>query len=113
MQLDTVLIDPSIGALGYGIEYTYSVMERIRLAALTQQDDKLQVPFICNLGREVWKAKEVRLPTDDMIGDQENRGVLMEAVTASMMLMAGGEVLVMRHPKAITLTKSLVNGLTG
>jgi CO dehydrogenase/acetyl-CoA synthase delta subunit len=113
MQLDTVLIDPSIGALGYGIEYTYSVMERIRLAALTQQDDKLQVPFICNLGREVWKAKEVRLPTDDMIGDQENRGVLMEAVTASIMLMAGGEVLVMRHPKAIALTKSLVNGLAG
>jgi CO dehydrogenase/acetyl-CoA synthase delta subunit len=113
MQLGTVLIDPSIGALGYGIEYTYSVMERIRLAALTQQDDKLQVPFICNLGREVWKAKEVRLPTDDMIGDQENRGVLMEAVTASIMLMAGGEVLVMRHPKAIALTKSLVNGLTG
>ena len=113
MQLDTVLIDPSIGALGYGIEYTYSVMERIRLAALTQQDDKLQVPFICNLGREVWKAKEVRLPTDDMIGDQENRGVLMEAVTASIMLMAGGEVLIMRHPKAITLTRSLVEGLTG
>ncbi len=113
MQLDTVLIDPSIGALGYGIEYTYSVMERIRMAALTQQDDKLQVPFICNLGREVWKAKEVRLPTDDLIGDQENRGVLMEAVTASMMLLAGGEVMIMRHPKAIALTKSLVNGLTG
>ncbi len=112
MHLDTVLIDPSIGALGYGIEYTYSVMERIRLAALTQHDDKLQVPFICNLGREVWKAKEVRLPSDDLIGDQENRGVLMEAVTASCMLMAGGEVLVMRHPKAIALTKSLISGIT-
>jgi CO dehydrogenase/acetyl-CoA synthase delta subunit len=113
IQLDTVLIDPSIGALGYGIEYSYSVMERIRLAALTQQDDKLQLPFICNLGREVWKAKEVRLPSDDLIGDQEKRGVLMEAVTASMMLMAGGEVMIMRHPKSIALTKSLVNGLTG
>jgi CO dehydrogenase/acetyl-CoA synthase delta subunit len=113
LQLDTVLIDPSIGALGYGIEYTYSVMERIRLAALTQKDEKLQVPFICNLGREVWKAKEVRLPSDDMIGDQENRGILMEAVTASCMLMAGGEVLVMRHPKSVALTKSLIKGLTG
>jgi CO dehydrogenase/acetyl-CoA synthase delta subunit len=113
MQLDTVLIDPSIGALGYGIEYTYSVMERIRLAALTQQDDKLQVPFICNLGREVWKAKETRLPSDNLIGDQENRGVLMEAVTATCMLLAGGEVLVMRHPKAITLTKSLIKGMAG
>ncbi|MGB3649132.1 MAG: hypothetical protein WA992_11455, partial [Desulfobulbales bacterium] len=87
--------------------------ERIRLAALTQQEDKLQVPFICNLGREVWKAKEAKLPSDDLIGDQENRGVLMEAVTASMMLMAGGEVMIMRHPKSIALIKSLINGLTG
>jgi CO dehydrogenase/acetyl-CoA synthase delta subunit len=113
VQLSTVLIDPSIGALGYGIEYSYSVMERIRLAALTQQDEKLQVPFICNLGREVWKAKEVRMPSNDLIGDQENRGVLMEAVTAVCMMLAGGEVLIMRHPKAIALTRSLIKGLTG
>ncbi|MBU2537209.1 MAG: acetyl-CoA decarbonylase/synthase complex subunit delta [Proteobacteria bacterium] len=111
VSLDTVLIDPSIGALGYGIEYTYSVMERIRLAALTQKDEKLQVPFICNLGREVWKAKECRLPSDEMIGDQETRGILMEAVTASCMLMAGGELMIMRHPRAVSLTKSLINGL--
>ncbi|MBU0730225.1 MAG: methylenetetrahydrofolate reductase, partial [Proteobacteria bacterium] len=109
----SVLIDPSIGALGYGIEYSYSVMERIRLAALTQKDEKLQVPFICNLGREVWKAKETRLPSDALIGDQERRGVLMEAITASCMLMSGGEVMIMRHPQAIALAKSLVNGLMG
>jgi methionine synthase / methylenetetrahydrofolate reductase(NADPH) len=113
VSLDTVLIDPSIGALGYGIEYTYSVMERIRLAALTQKDEKLQVPFICNLGREVWKAKETRLPSDALMGDQEQRGVLMEAITATCMLLAGGEVLIMRHPKAIGLTRSLINGLLG
>jgi CO dehydrogenase/acetyl-CoA synthase delta subunit len=113
VPLQSVLIDPSIGALGYGIEYTYSVMERIRIAALTQQDEKLQVPFICNLGREVWKAKETRLPSDDLLGDQERRGILMEAITASCMLLAGGEVLIMRHPQAISLTKSLINGLMG
>jgi CO dehydrogenase/acetyl-CoA synthase delta subunit len=113
VSLDTVLIDPSIGALGYGIEYSYSVMERIRLAALTQKDEKLQVPFICNLGREVWKAKECRLPSDEMLGDQETRGILMEAVTASCMLMAGGELMIMRHPRAVALTKSLINGLMG
>ncbi len=113
VSLDSVLIDPSIGALGYGIEYTYSVMERIRLAALTQKDEKLQVPFICNLGREVWKAKECRLPSDEMIGDQETRGILMEAITASCMLMAGGELMIMRHPRAVALTKSLINGLMG
>ena len=113
VSLDSVLIDPSIGALGYGIEYTYSVMERIRLAALTQKDEKLQVPFICNLGREVWKAKECRLPSDEMLGDQETRGILMEAITASCMLMAGGELMIMRHPRAVSLTKSLIAGLMG
>lgn len=111
VPLESVLIDPSVGALGYGIEYTYSVMERIRLAAMTQQDEKLQVPIICNLGREVWKSKETKLPSDDLLGDQERRGVLMEAMTASCMLTAGGEVLIMRHPQAIALTKSLINGL--
>ena len=114
VPLDTVMMDPSIGALGYGIEYTYSVMERIRIAALTQKDEKLQVPIICNLGREVWKAKEVGLPSGEMeMGDQEKRGIMMEAITASCMLMAGGEVLIMRHPKAINMTKELINGLIG
>ncbi|MCB2182979.1 MAG: acetyl-CoA decarbonylase/synthase complex subunit delta [Desulfobulbaceae bacterium] len=111
VSLDSVMMDPSIGALGYGIEYTYSVMERIRIAALTQQDEKLQVPIICNLGREVWKAKECRLPSDALIGDQERRGVMMEAITATCMLLAGGEVMIMRHPKAINLAKSLIKSL--
>ena len=113
VSLDSVMMDPSIGALGYGIEYTYSVMERVRLAALTQQDEKLQVPFICNLGREVWKAKECRLPSDELLGDQEKRGIMMEAITAACMLLCGGEVLIMRHPKAINLTKSLISSMLG
>lgn len=113
VSLNSVLMDPSVGALGYGIEYTYSVMERIRLAALTQKDEKLQVPFICNLGREVWKAKECRLPSDAILGDQEKRSVMMEAITASCMLMCGGDVLIMRHPQAVSLAKSLINGLMG
>ena len=113
VPLDTVLMDPSIGALGYGIEYTYSVMERIRIAALTQQDEKLQVPIICNLGREVWKTKEVNLPSDDQLGDQERRGIMLEALTASCMLQAGGEVLIMRHPKAVNMTKVLIDALMG
>ena len=111
LSLDQILMDPSIGAVGYGIEYSYSVMERIRLAALTQQDKKLQVPFICNLGREVWKTKECRLPSDAHMGDQERRGVLMEAITASTLLLAGGELMVMMHPKAVALTEALIRGM--
>lgn len=111
VHLDHILMDPSIGAVGYGLEYTYSVMERIRLAALNQGDDKLSCPFICNLGREVWKAKETRLPSDGMLGDQERRGVLMEAITASALLLSGGELMVMRHPKSVALTEALVEGM--
>jgi CO dehydrogenase/acetyl-CoA synthase delta subunit len=111
LNLSSIMIDPSVGALGYGIEYTYSVMERIRQAALTQQDEKLQVPIICNLGREVWKAKECRLPTDALIGDQETRSLMMEAITASCMLLAGGELMIMRHPKAVSLTRAMIEGL--
>jgi len=111
LPLDHILMDPSIGAVGYGLEYTYSVMERITLAALTQQDEKLAVPFICNLGREVWKAKECRLPSDDTLGDQERRGVMMEAITASSLLLAGGALMVMRHPKAVALTESLIKAM--
>jgi len=111
VQLGHIVMDPSIGAVGYGLEYTYSVMERIRLAALTQQDDKLACPFICNLGGEVWKSKETKLPTAGLLGDQERRGVLMEAITATTLLLAGGELMVMRHPKAISLTEALVQGL--
>ena len=57
---DRMLIDPTTGGLGYGMEYSYSVMERIRMAALAQGDEKLQLPLINNLGNEVWKCKEAK-----------------------------------------------------
>ncbi len=111
VPLDKIAMDPSVGALGYGLEYTYSVMERIRLAALYAQDEKLQVPFIINVGREVWKTKEAGLPSDDMLGDQEVRGIALEAITAIALLLAGGDFLIMRHPKAIEVTKRVIAGL--
>ncbi len=111
VPLDKIAMDPSVGALGYGLEYTYSVMERIRLAALYAQDEKLQVPFVINVGREVWKTKEAGLPSDDMLGDQEVRGIALEAITALALLLAGGDFLIMRHPKAIEVTKRVIDGL--
>jgi acetyl-CoA decarbonylase/synthase complex subunit delta len=79
-----MIIDPTTGGLGYGLEYSYSVMERIRMAALAQGDDKLQLPIINNLGNEVWKCKEAKQPVDEAptLGDPEKRGILMEAVGA-------------------------------
>jgi len=106
LPLDKIIMDPSIGALGYGIEYAYSVMERIRIAALYYNDTTLQSPFVCAVGREVWATKEAQLPTDDIFGEQETRGVLMEAITAVVLSLAGGDLLIMRHPKAIELCQS-------
>lgn len=105
-----MLIDPTTGGLGYGIEYTYSVMERERMAALTQQDDKLQLPILCNLGKEVWKSKEVKIAEaeDPKLGDAKARGVLMEAVTAALLLIAGADILVMRHPEAVKLVRQMI-----
>jgi len=113
VPLDKIIIDPTTGGLGYGLEYSFSVMERIRQAALTQNDDKLQCPFISNLADEVWKTKEAKLPTDEKMGDAKARGILMEAITATTLMNAGAEILVMRHPEAIGQVRKYVAELGG
>jgi acetyl-CoA decarbonylase/synthase complex subunit delta len=110
MDLNRVLIDPLTGGLGYGLEYTYSVMERIRLAALGG-DAMLNAPVICLVGEEVWKAKEVKVPREKepLWGDQRQRGIHWEAATATALLEAGAEVLVMRHPEALARVRGQLN----
>jgi len=111
---DLLIMDPTVSGIGYGIEYCFSVMERIRMAALTQQDEKLQFPLICNLGKEVWKIKEAKLPTeeDPKLGDAKKRGILWEAMSAMVLLVAGGDVIIMRHPEAIRLIQEMIAELT-
>jgi len=111
LSMDKIIIDPTTSGLGYGLEYTYSVMERLSMAALTQGDDKLQLPIINNLGDEVWKCKEAKQSADEapILGDPEKRGILMEAVAAVSFLLSGANVLIMRHPEAIRLTKAFLN----
>ena len=110
---ERILVDPTVASLGYGLEYAYSVMERDRMAALTQEDERLQFPILCNLGKEVWKVKEARLSEEEapLLGDAHKRGVLLEAMTALMLLLAGGDILVMRHPDAVKLVRNFVKDL--
>ncbi len=107
---DKILIDPTTGGLGYGLEYSYSVMERISMAALTQEDDKLQVPMINNIGNEIWKCKEAGQPIEEAPaqGDPERRAVLMEAVAAVCYLMAGSDVVILRHPETVRMIRSYI-----
>ncbi len=111
MPMDRVIIDPTTGGLGYGLEYSYSVMERLRMAAMAQGDDKLQFPLINNLGNEIWKCKEAKLSVEEepTLGDPERRGIMMEAVGAISYLMAGADILIMRHPEAIRMVKSYID----
>lgn len=113
LPAERILIDPSIGAVGYGIEYAYTVMERLRLAALTQNDSMTQMPMICNLGKEAWRAKEARVGTDEepAWGDHTKRGVLWEATTAIALTLSGADILVMRHPEAVRLAKTAIDEL--
>jgi acetyl-CoA decarbonylase/synthase complex subunit delta len=111
---DFLVIDPTVSSIGYGIEYCYSVMERMRMAGLTQQDDKLQSPIICNISKEVWKTKEAKISTKEepKLGDARKRGILMEAMSAMVLLLAGGDILIMRHPEAIKLVREMIAELT-
>lgn len=114
VSLDKVLVDPTTGGLGYGLEYSYSVMERLSMAAMTQGDDKLQNPMINNLGNEVWKCKEAKLTVADApeLGDPERRAILMEAVGAVSYLLAGSSILMMRHPESVKLAKAFIDLLS-
>jgi len=110
---EQIIIDPTVSGIGYGIEYAYSVMERMRMAGLTQEDEKLQFPIICNLAKEVWKTKELHLADDELnMGNAKKRGILMEAMSAMILLLAGADVIIMRHPEAIKLAREIIAELT-
>lgn len=107
---EKIIIDPLTGGLGYGYEYTYSVMERIRLQALGG-DPMMCMPFINFVGQETWKTKEVKVPQDiePAWGSQLERGVLWEAITAHGLILAGSNILVMRHPEAVKIVENTID----
>lgn len=112
-EKERIITDPMCSALGYGLEYTYSVMERIRLAALTQNDATMQQPILGDVGMYVWKVKETQADEADVPqwGGLEERGVAWEAMTATALLMSGTELLIMRHPKAVAAVEKVIEEL--
>lgn len=114
LEKEQIIIDPMCSALGYGLEYTYSVMERIRLAALIQNDPTMQCPMLADVGMYTWKIKESQAPETDapLWGNETDRGIAWEAATASALLMSGAELLIMRHPKAVSAVEKIIEELT-
>ncbi len=107
--MENLVMYPSTGALGYGIEYVYSIMERSRIAAL-QGDKAMAMPILCDLGTQVWKAKEARASEEELPGwgAVEARGPMWEAATAYTYLLAGADMLIMRHPDAVGATQRAI-----
>lgn len=102
LPLERIVINPTIGALGYGLEYAYSIMERARLAALSA-DKTVASPFICFVGQESWHVKESRATAEEFPswGKVTERGIIWEILTATALIQAGADLLVMRHPLAV------------
>jgi acetyl-CoA decarbonylase/synthase complex subunit delta len=110
--LDRVLMDPTTGALGYGIEYGYSAMERLRLAAL-QGDKMTQLPMVVTPGFEAWKTKESKIGegVPETWGDWEDRGINWETLTSITLLESGADIVVLRHPESIKRVKFAISEL--
>lgn len=108
-----LIMDPTTGALGYGLEYSFTVFERIRLAALPQNDQKMQAPIIALVGAESWKAKESRAGEAELpgAGDRLTRGLLWEAVTGLALALAGADIVALRHPRSAHLLRTAFDSL--
>jgi acetyl-CoA decarbonylase/synthase complex subunit delta len=112
MPLERIVMDPTTGALGYGIEYGYSVMERLRLAAL-QGDTMTQQPMLVNPGEEAWKVKESKVGegVPAAWGDWERRALAWESVTATTLLLSGADILILRHPETLKRMRAVLEEL--
>jgi acetyl-CoA decarbonylase/synthase, CODH/ACS complex subunit delta len=112
MPKDRILMDPTTGALGYGIEYGYSVMERLRLAAL-QGDAMTQQPMIVTPGFEAWKTKEAKVGegVPDAWGEWQARAIEWETLTAMALIEAGADIVVLRHPESVKRLKAAIGEL--
>ncbi|RLB07418.1 MAG: acetyl-CoA decarbonylase/synthase complex subunit delta [Deltaproteobacteria bacterium] len=100
--LDRVVIDPLSSALGYGFEYTFSLMERVKQAGVIFKDEMTQMPIIADLGTECWKTREAK--------ESKEQALIWEGVTALSFLLAGANVLVLRHPDTLNLIREITGG---
>jgi acetyl-CoA decarbonylase/synthase complex subunit delta len=112
LPLERIIMDPTTGALGYGIEYGYSVMERLRLAAL-QGDSMTQQPMLVNPGEEAWRVKEAKVGegVPENWGDWKKRALDWEAITASTLIHSGADIQVLRHPETLKRLQPFIEEL--
>ena len=113
LKPDTYVMNVGAAAAGYGFEYVVSTMERVKMAALSQNDNMLQMPIVTPVADEVWNVKEAVVSEDDIPewGPQEERGIQMEIVTASACLASGSNAVILRHPASIAAISEMISAL--
>jgi acetyl-CoA synthase len=112
LPAERILMDPTCAGVGYGMEYGYSVMERLRLAAL-QGDSMTQLPMIVTVGYEAWRQKESKVGegVPEAWGDWKERAINWEVVTASTLVESAADVVVLRHPESVRRIQVMVEEL--
>jgi acetyl-CoA decarbonylase/synthase complex subunit delta len=97
---EKIVIDPESAALGYGMEYSFSLMERVKQIGIITKDNMTMMPIIADLGAECWKTKQAK--------ETKEQGLLWEGMTALSLLLAGANILVLRHPEALKLIRETI-----
>jgi acetyl-CoA decarbonylase/synthase complex subunit delta len=110
--MERILMDPTCAGVGYGMEYGYSVMERLRLAAL-QGDSMTQLPMIVTVGFEAWRQKESKVGegVPEAWGDWKERALNWETVTAATLVESAADIVVLRHPESVRRIHAMVEQL--
>jgi acetyl-CoA decarbonylase/synthase complex subunit delta len=107
---DNLVMDLTTVALGYGLEYSFSIHERARIAALTG-DAELQHPTI-SASTNAWAAREAWMQMDPAFGKKEIRGPLWETMNGLILLLAGVDIFMMMHPSAVHTLRETIRYLT-
>lgn len=97
---EKIVIDPLSSTLGYGMEYSFTIMERVKQIGVIHKDAMAMMPIVADLAGETWKCKEAK--------ESKEQGVLWECTTATSLLLAGANLLVLRHPETLKLMKGVV-----
>lgn len=108
-----VVMNVGTATAGYGFEYVISTLDRVNSAALSQNDNMLQMPIMTPVSTEAWSVKESIATEEDMPqwGSMERRGISMEVSTASAVLASGSSAVILRHPESIKTVAKLIKEL--
>lgn len=108
-----IVMNVGTASVGYGYEYVVSTMDRIKGAALSQNDNMLQMPIITPVSSETWGVKESVATEEDMPewGSEDERGINMEVMTAAADLAAGSDAVILRHPQSVKTIAKMIDAL--